>query len=36
MDDREPPEPQPDEALAALGRVLLVIDIEHVGPTNYL
>ena len=32
----EPPEPQTDEALAAVSRVLLVIDVEHTGPTTYL
>ena len=32
----EPPAPQSDEALAAVGRVLLVIDVERVGPVSYL
>lgn len=32
----EPPDPQTDEALAAVGRVLLVIDVESTGPTSYL
>lgn len=32
----EPPEAQSDEALAAVGRVLLVITIERVGPVTYL
>jgi PPOX class probable F420-dependent enzyme len=32
----EPPEPQTDEALAAVGRVLLEIDVERVGPVSYL
>lgn len=32
----EPPERQTDEALAAVGRVLLIIDIDRTGPTNYL
>jgi PPOX class probable F420-dependent enzyme len=32
----ETPEPQTDEALAAVRRVLLVIEVEHVGPASYL
>jgi PPOX class probable F420-dependent enzyme len=32
----EPPEPQTDEALAAVGRIILVITVERVGPVNYL
>ena len=32
----EPPEPQSDEALAEVGRVLLAIDVERVGPVSYL
>ena len=32
----EPPEAQSDEALAEVGRVLLAITIERVGPVTYL
>lgn len=32
----EPPEPQTDEALAAVGRVILAITAERVGPATYL
>ena len=32
----EPPEPQSDEALAAVGRVILAIDVERVGPVSYV
>ncbi len=32
----EPPEPQSDAALAAVGRVVLAIDIERVGPVSYV
>jgi PPOX class probable F420-dependent enzyme len=32
----EPPEPQPEEALAAAGRVILSIDVEQVGPVSYI
>jgi PPOX class probable F420-dependent enzyme len=32
----EPPEPQTDAALAAVGRVILAITVEHVGPVSYL
>lgn len=32
----EPPEPQTDEALAALDRVVLSIAVERVGPVSYL
>ena len=32
----QPPEPQTDEALVAVGRVLLEIDVERVGPVSYL
>ena len=32
----EPPEPQPEEALAAAGRVILAIDVEQVGPVSYI
>ncbi len=32
----ETPEPQTDEALAALDRVVLSIAVERVGPVNYL
>lgn len=32
----KPPEPQSDAALAAAGRVILAIDIERVGPVNYV
>jgi PPOX class probable F420-dependent enzyme len=36
MGTEDPPEPQTDEALAAVGRVILEITIERVGPTTYL
>lgn len=32
----EPPQPQTDEALAAVGRVILALTIERVGPVAYL
>lgn len=32
----EPPEPQTDEALAAVGRVILAITIERVASINYV
>lgn len=32
----EPPEPMSDEALAEVGRVVLAIAIERVGPANYI
>jgi PPOX class probable F420-dependent enzyme len=32
----EPPEPMTDEALAAVGRVVLAISIERVSAVNYL
>jgi PPOX class probable F420-dependent enzyme len=32
----EPPEEQTDEALAGVGRVILAIRAERVGPTSYL
>lgn len=32
----EPPPPQTDEALAEVGRVILEIEIERVGPASYL
>lgn len=32
----DPPEPQSDEALAGVGRVLLVIVAERVGPASYI
>jgi PPOX class probable F420-dependent enzyme len=32
----EPPEPQTDEALAALDRVVLSITVERLGPVSYL
>ena len=32
----EPPEPHSDEALAAVGRVILAITIERVGPVTYI
>lgn len=32
----EPPEPQSDDALAAVGRVLLAIHIDRVGPATYI
>ncbi len=36
MGAAEPPEPQTDEALAAVGRVILEITIERVGPVTYI
>ena len=32
----EPPDPQSDEALAGVGRVILAIDVERVGPVSYI
>jgi PPOX class probable F420-dependent enzyme len=32
----EPPEPMSDETLAAAGRVILAIDVEHVAAANYI
>ena len=32
----EPPEPQSDDALAAIDRVVLAITVERVGPVNYI
>ena len=32
----EPPEPQTDDALAAVDRVILAITVERVGPVNYI
>ncbi|MDP9144162.1 MAG: hypothetical protein M3N43_05635 [Actinomycetota bacterium] len=32
----ETPEPQTDEALAALDRVVLTIAVKRVGPVSYL
>jgi len=32
----EAPEPQTDEALAGVRRVLIVIEAEHVGPSSYI
>jgi PPOX class probable F420-dependent enzyme len=32
----EPPEPQSDEALAGVGRVIIAIEVERVGPASYL
>jgi PPOX class probable F420-dependent enzyme len=32
----EPPEPQSDDALAAVDRVILAITVERVGPVNYI
>lgn len=32
----EPPEPESDEALAALDRVVLSIAVERIGPVSYL
>ena len=32
----EPPEAQTDAALAAVGRVVLAIDVERVGPVSYI
>ena len=32
----EPPEPQTDAALATVGRVVLAVDVERVGPVSYL
>lgn len=36
MGTEEPPEPQTDEALAGVGRVIIAINVEHVGAANYL
>ena len=36
MGTEEPPEPQTDEALAGVGRVIIAITVEHVGAANYL
>jgi len=36
MDLDAPPEPQTDEALAGVGRVILAIAVERVGPVNHL
>jgi PPOX class probable F420-dependent enzyme len=35
-DAAEPPEPMSDDALAAAGRVILVIDVERVSAANYI
>jgi hypothetical protein len=32
----EPPEPQSDEALTEVDRVILAITVERVGPVNYI
>lgn len=32
----EPPEPQSDEALAGVGRVIIAVEVERVGPASYL
>ena len=32
----EPPEPQSDEALAAVDRVVLAIDVDRVSAANYI
>jgi hypothetical protein len=32
----EPPEPQTDEALAAIDRVILAITVEHVTAVSYI
>ena len=32
----QPPEPQSDEALARVGRVILALRIERVGPASYI
>jgi len=32
----EPPEPQTDEALAAVGRVILALTVEKISAANYL
>ena len=32
----EPPEPQTDEALAGVGRVIIAVEVERVGPASYL
>ena len=32
----EPPEPQSDDALAKVDRVILAITVERVGPVNYI
>jgi hypothetical protein len=36
MGSDEPPEPQSDEALAGVGRVILAIAIERVTAVNHL
>jgi len=36
MGTDEPPEPQSDEALAGVGRVIIAIAIEHVGAVSHL
>lgn len=32
----DPAEPQSDEALAGVGRVIVALRVEHVGPASYL
>lgn len=32
----QPPEPQSDQALAEVGRVLIAVAVEHVGPVSYI
>ncbi len=32
----EPPQAQSDESLAAVGRVILALRVEHVGPVSYV
>jgi hypothetical protein len=32
----EPPEPQSDEALAGVGRVIIAVEVERLGPASYL
>jgi hypothetical protein len=32
----EPPEPQSEEALASVGRVIIAVEVEHVGHASYL
>ena len=36
MDLDKPPEPQTDQALAEVGRVVIVIQIQRVGPASYI
>jgi PPOX class probable F420-dependent enzyme len=32
----EPPEPQSDDALAGVGRVIIAVEVDRLGPANYL